>query len=130
MKTKLDMAHEYAMKHAGNSNSTLTTVNLQVEYAWSYADAMQAEADKREIKGVPEALQQEFINGVEQPRYAPSVSDWQPDWSKAPEGATEWRMLYAGVFKWIIPIPFGEAVVDAPSFNYTGNWQDSLRKRP
>ena len=46
MKTKLEMAHEYAMKH-GDAETVGSRQNM-VKYAWDYADAMQAEADKRE----------------------------------------------------------------------------------
>ena len=45
MKTKLEMAHEWAMKH-GNAETVGSRQNM-VKYAWEYADAMQAEADKR-----------------------------------------------------------------------------------
>lgn len=68
MKTKLEMAHEYLLRFSGTT----------VADAWAYADAMQAEADKRENKTRPEvlmAVQQTFINGIEQPRYAPSIGD-------------------------------------------------------
>ena len=74
MKTKLEMAHEWMMKHDDGSMS----VEVVVFKAWQYADAMQAEADKRENKTRPEVLmvvQQTFINGIEQPRYATSMGD-------------------------------------------------------
>ena len=43
---KLEMAHEYFMKH-GRNNSWMES---DVIDAWKYADAMQAEADKRVVK--------------------------------------------------------------------------------
>lgn len=49
---KLQMAHEWYMKHAYQ-----TTHEKALTKAWQYADAMQAEADKRTVKGVPEAIQ-------------------------------------------------------------------------
>ena len=52
---KLTMAHEYAMKHLENSEGKITMHSLCL-FAWQYADAMQAEADKRKEKGVPEAI--------------------------------------------------------------------------
>ena len=76
MNTKLEMAHEWAMKH-GDAETVGSRQNM-VKYAWDYADAMQAEADKRENKTRPEvlmAVQQTFINGIEQPRYATSMGD-------------------------------------------------------
>ena len=47
---KLDMAHEYAMKCIGNPNVSVKTNNEIIAFAWQYADAMQAEADKRVFK--------------------------------------------------------------------------------
>ena len=79
---KLQMAHDYAieMLKRGDPERSIAFD------AWTQADAMQAEADKR--KPIPKlpALQQTFIDGVEQPRYAPSCDEWQPDWSDAPMG--------------------------------------------
>ena len=49
---KLQMAHEYFMKH-GRNNSWMES---DVIDAWKYADAMQAEADKREPSGFPNVL--------------------------------------------------------------------------
>ena len=46
MKTKLEMAHEWAMKH-GDAETVGSRQNM-IKYAWDYADAMQAEANKRE----------------------------------------------------------------------------------
>ena len=141
MKTKLDMAHEYAMeclRHMNQMKLNCCEKKLSAE-SWKYADAMQAESDKREEeKALRDAESHknfmDMLNQKEQNYHDELVSigleGWQPDWSQAPEGAMEWRMLYADVFKWIIPIQFGEVVVDAPSFGYQGNWKDSLRKRP
>jgi len=42
------MAHDWAMKH-GKSDTIGDRLNM-VRYAWGYADAMQAEADKRAVK--------------------------------------------------------------------------------
>ena len=46
MKTKLEMAHEWAMKIIEGNVRAANTSDL-IERAWQYADAMQAEADKR-----------------------------------------------------------------------------------
>ena len=46
MKTKLEMAHEYAMKHIQEGWDI--NYDVLVVDAWQYADAMQAEAVKRE----------------------------------------------------------------------------------
>ena len=44
MKTKMELAHDWMMKHDDGSMS----VEVVVFKAWQYADAMQAEADRRE----------------------------------------------------------------------------------
>ena len=111
------------------------------EDAWVMADAMQAEADKRKSKPELPSLQQTFIDGVEQPRYAPSCDEWQPDWSQAPEWVSYWLKTSGISFAWVDRLPRISNLSDcwnlecmkkrsAPSFNYQGNWQDSLRKRP
>ncbi len=45
---KAKMAHEWAMKH-GKVDSNYNRENT-VQLAWDYADAMQAEADKRVVE--------------------------------------------------------------------------------
>ena len=46
---KLEMAHKCAMKLVGNPTTPLKTMEAIVDVSWKYADAMQAEADKREV---------------------------------------------------------------------------------
>ena len=128
---KLQMAHEYFMKH-GRNNSWMES---DVIDAWKYADAMQAEADKREPSGFPNVLR-----GACGEIVAVRVDDkeWQPDWSQAPEWADWWAIDKDLVSFWHEDKPKFDEVefyqcgvfCDAPSFNYQGNWQDSLRKRP
>ena len=74
MKTKLEMAHDWMMKHDDGSMS----VEVVVFKAWAYADAMQAEANKREPSGFPKVLR-----GACGEIFAVKVDDkeWQPDWS-------------------------------------------------
>ena len=119
---KLTMAHEYALKQM-ESLSENSTMQSLVSVAWQYADAMQAEADKRVNKERPEALTEE----------------WQPDWSQAPEWANWWAMdkdHTANFFRGKPEITngngwdFGGVMQSNNSHNYQGNWQDSLRKRP
>ena len=123
------MAHDY-LKVLLTQN-TSRTVGEDVETAYALADAMQAEADKRKPTPKLPALQQTFIDGVEQPRYAPSCDEWQPDWSQAPDNALTWAINSDGYASWAL-YKDGHyfSTVQAPSFNYQGNWQDSLRKRP
>ena len=140
---KLQMAHEMALAIQGTK--LIHDMELVSDMAWKYADAMQAEADKR--KPIPKlpALQQTFIDGVEQPRYAPSCDEWQPDWSQAPDDKiTHWTMEKDKRYSWWIGEPKKDSqnhyesienancsfYGDAPPFDYQGNWQDSLRKRP
>lgn len=83
---KLTMAHEYALKMLENLNPMQMekpTRDGIVYECFELAEAMQAEADKRKSKPELPSLQQTFIDGVEQPRYAPPCDEWQPDWSQA-----------------------------------------------
>ena len=140
MKTKLEMAHEWAMKH-GNAETVGSRQNM-VKYAWAYADAMQAEADKRKPSGFPNVLRGACGEVV-----AVKVDDkeWQPDWSQAPEWANWWCLSVKHGAMWFSREPIctkstwvmvndvkfcATSFDEAPSFNYQGNWQDSLRKRP
>lgn len=77
------------------------------------------------------------------------LKEWQPDWSQAPDSAMYWAMDgFSKKANWYIDKPYldddsevesewnidlktnTETYMCAPSFNYQGNWQDSLRKRP
>ena len=60
---KLKMAHQMACAMMASNDGY--TIGGAIECAWEYADAMQAEADKRN-----------YVGGGE----------WQPDWSQAPDG--------------------------------------------
>ena len=121
---KAKMAHDWAMKY-GKVDSNYNRENT-VQLAWDYADAMQAEADKRVVK-----LPDVFFD-------ANKNEEWQPDWSQAPEWADWWAIDRDLVSFWHEDKPKFDEVefyqcgvfCDAPSFGYHGNWQDSLRKRP
>ena len=150
---KLTMPHEYAMKCIGNPNVSAKTNNEIIAFAWAYADLMQDEADKREV-GISELMKDHVhdyiygrvcacgaLNGAEK--------EWQPDWGQAPSWANWWAMDgFVKNANWYIDKPYldddseiesewnidlktGSATyIKAPLFNYQGNWQDSLRKRP
>lgn len=128
---KLKLAHDWAMKSFLNHG--FKDEAERAVHAWKYADAMQAEADKRECKERPEVLKEE----------------WHPDWSKAPEWANWWAMDgFSEKANWYIDKPYldddsevesewnidlrasAKTYIHAPSFGYQGNWKDSLRKRP
>ena len=133
---KLQMAHEYAMEHVQEGFDI--NYDVLVVEAWQYADAMQSEADKREPSGFPNVLR-----GACGEIVAVKVDDkeWQPDWSQAPADATYWTMRQDGKCLWWKGKPLfdGSCFYDAvgichtvgytPSFGYTGDWRESLRKR-
>ena len=143
MKTKLEMAHEWAMKH-GNAETVGSRQNM-VKHAWDYADAMQAEADKRnkaEAEQKRKAIREMFnadntflekegqhfddVADIQKP-YS-SSEEWQPDWSQAPEcDVVAWDINKHGQGRWIAS---DNGYYLAPSFGYTGDWRNSLRKRP
>lgn len=82
------MAHDYAMKCIGNPNVSAKTNNEIIAFAWQYADAMQAEADKREVS-IAELLKDEisgfFIN-IETNDVIYSESDIiSHDWRRIPD---------------------------------------------
>ena len=97
--------------------------------AWDYADAMQAESDKRVVK-LPDVFFDTDPN-----------EEWQHDWSQAPAWAN-YIAVYsdycnAGYFekepKIISGYTWGGTdgkSLLTPIPVYTGNWQESLRKRP
>ena len=75
---KAKMAHDYAieMLKRGDPERSIAFD------AWTLADTMQAEADKREPSGFPNVLR-----GACGEIVAVKVDDkeWQPDWSQAPD---------------------------------------------
>lgn len=120
------MAHEMALSM--QSAEPITDMNLVAALCYQYADAMQAEADKRKPKGLPEVL-------------------FEPDWSVAPDWASWWAVDMNGDSHWYSFEPVknleinewtlqnnGEGadnVFDADSSSiYKVDWKDSLRKRP
>ena len=132
MKTKLEMAHEYLLRFSGTT----------VADAWQYADAMQAEADKREKQN-----KDEFCANLADPMKKVREQEWKPDWSQAPDSLVKYFAVDEnGRGGWFISKPtlcsdhwywsdFEERVDNdhydyAPSFGYTGDWRNSLRKRP
>lgn len=132
MKTKLKMAHEYAIALI-NSDCEMQFDKF-IRLCWNYADAMQAEADKRE-------------NGEQSKHVFEAIDEWQPDWSQAPEWANWWAMDADRKSHWLSKEPYlndsvgewilrnnGEGLdnIFLPSldYGYTGDWRESLRKRP
>ena len=119
---KAKMAHDYAieMLKRGDPERSIAFD------AWTLADAMQAEADKREKKEQSEHVFE-------------AIEEWQPDWSQAPDSAMYWAMDGCGQCNWYEREPevcgsqwdFGSVIEQSDTgYDYQGNWQDSLRKRP
>ena len=150
MKTKLEMAHEYAIALI-NSDCEMQFDKF-IQLCWNYADAMQAEADKREKEEAAQRRKEirEILNApntfVEREgQHFDDVEEWQPDWSQAPDWANWWAMDENKNTRWIyseLEQPYTSDIflrwcavgkfdsADAPSFGYTGDWRNSLRKRP
>lgn len=146
MKTKLEMAHEWYMMQTRRNGCAL------VADAWKYADAMQAAADKRGEEEM-DKRSDELRNILKLSKFKPlelqpDSKEWQPDWSQAPDWANWWvatanqsGKITGGWFYENEP-EFGLSggpstyhsvgcrVVLTDSFGYTGNWRNSLRKRP
>ena len=126
MKTKLEMAHEWAMKIIEGNVRAADASDL-IDRAWQYADAMQAEADKREKE-----KQSEYV--------FEAIDGWQPDWSQAPEWANFLVMSFKGTSYWHSSEPrhSGAGWVDGghcalahlDCYCTLGDWRESLRKRP
>ena len=163
------MAHDYLRDIV--SNWEYDDSFNPVAEAWAYADAMQAEDDKRskaeaeqKRKAVREMLnadntflekEGQHFDDVANQKRTPKVSrfersdavkevlsraenmgiikpkankEWQPDWSQAPESdVVAWDINKHGQARWIAN---DNGYYLAPSFNYQGDWRNSLRKRP
>lgn len=142
MKTRLELAHEWYMKHSRG----VLHINSDIVDAWQYADAMLAENEKREQEEGKKkrAEMRELLNAnntfVEKEGQHFDDVEWQPDWSQAPDWANWWLITSRGSPAWVDSEPVVSNLYDgwllsgrrylAPSFGYTGDWRDSLRKRP
>ena len=148
MKTNREMAHEYAIARLSSGVGFMTSEIVMD--SWDYVDKMQAEEDEREEeKALRDAESHktfmDMLNQKEQNHHDELVSigleDWQPDWSQAPEWANYWY-TDGSIAMWsshdpksydpfdIKRCPFGLTVDTAPTFNYQGDWIESLRVRP
>ena len=149
MKTKLEMAHDYLRDIV--SNWEYGDSFDPVAEAWKYADAMQAEAEKREKeeaaqrrKEIREMLNAPNTFAEREGQHFDDVEEWQPDWSQAPDWANWWSVDENGTAnfsgkkpnikgkQWVYYSAASESPchIQAPSFGYTGDWRNSLRKRP
>ena len=71
--------------------------------------------------------QQKKINSSPN-KFCEEYKEWQPDWSKAPEEAMYWKLSNWGQYMWLDKDM--KHISFTPSFHYSGDWQNSLRKRP
>lgn len=151
---KLQMAHEWALVFTQHNKDLSVAAKTVSAWAFDYADAMQAEADKRN-KAESEQKRKEIREILNAPntfiesegQHFDDVEEWQPDWSQAPDNLVQYFAVdESGRGGWFINKPKlcsdhwywsnwserdGNDNYDhAPSFGYQGNWQDSLRKRP
>ena len=146
---KAKMAHEWAIARLASGAGFMTSEI--VEDSWKYADLMQAEADKREKEEAAQKRKEirEILNApntfVEREGQHFDDVEWQPDWSQAPDWANWWCLSVMHGAMWLSREPIctkatwamlndvrfcASSFDDAPSFNYQGNWKESLRKRP
>ena len=145
MKTKLEMAHEYAIALI-NSDCEMQFDKF-IRLCWDYADAMQAEADKRnkaeaeqKRKAIREMINADNTFLEKEGQHFDDVEEWQPDWSQAPSGY-DWFVVGGrsgkGFFCLVEPSIVkdhywfvGEDCLSVDKHNYQGDWRNSLRKRP
>lgn len=125
MKTKLEMAHEYAkimLDAMVNKNIDLGSYDEIAHDAFLLADAIEAEETKRE-NSVSQELSQE---------------EWQPDWSQSPKWANWWAMdangdcyYYEDKPKMLLVtwMPTDTNNIFPSQSNYQGDWENSLRER-
>lgn len=132
---KMKLAHEYALVRLTCSNPK--TLDEIISLSWYYADAMQAEAEKREQQE-QNKLKQDQQNHHDE-LVSIGLEEWQPDWSQAPDNAKYWAMDGCGQCNWYAIKPevcgnhwdFGRVIEQAHTgYCYKGSWQDSLRERP
>ena len=158
MKSKIDMAHDYAMALVLSPDfDDDMSLSAFVKHVWKYADKMQAEEDKRKVGGVPDALLTKDENGNCTHFHTTFgrgecfdcgknlKEEWQPDWSQAPKHMNYFFMNKDGSKYWTVNKPDnpnltehvinffecgGDCYSYASSQDYKGDWKDSLRKRP
>lgn len=156
---KLELAQEYAIEMAKQGISLRSCKEL----GWKYADAMEAEYNKRkQAESEQNAKQSKILfeqltknkdgscahfhttlNKTECFDCGSKLQDeFQVDWSVAPEWAKYWHYNSYHSAYWVDSKPenrgdtawsfdfLNKRAAEAPSFNYQGDWKDSLRKRP
>ena len=117
---KLKLAHDWAMKHG----STLT--HKTVIDAWAYADAMQAEAEKRSKAEAAQKRKEmrEMLNDANtfiehEGQHFDDVNECEVDWRVAPDDATHYVIFADGLAYWYKSEKL-ECFDIAPSFGIVG----------
>lgn len=141
---KLKLAHDYAIALI-NSDCEMQFDKF-IQLCWNYADAMQAEADKRNKAEAEQKRKEirEILNDANtfierEGQHFDDVEEWQPDWGQAPNNAKYWAMDKDGSANFFKNKPeitngngwdFGGVMQSNNNHSYQGNWKDSLRERP
>ena len=134
---KLQMAHEWALVFTQHNKDLSVAAKTVSAWAFDYADAMQAEAEKRNKAEAEQKRKEvrEMLNAVNtfverEGQHFDDVEEWQPDWSQAPEWARYWAVREGSdTALWCINKP---TVTDdcflshggcspAPTFGFTGS---------
>lgn len=117
---KMKLAHEWAMKH-GSAMTHKTVID-----AWAYADAMQAEADKRnkaeaeqKRKEMREMLNADNTFIEREGQHFDDVEGREVDWRVAPKDATHYVIFADGLSYWYKAEKL-ECFDIAPSFGIVG----------
>ena len=107
---KLTLAHDYFMKLVNSNEYGNVDDEELIGWSWEYADAMFAEAEKREKDDAAKkrAEIREMLNSnstfIEREGQHFDDVNWQPDWLLAPEWAKWWAMDKDGDVQ--VPAPF------------------------
>lgn len=142
---KLQMAHEYAMVLI-KENRVQGDIDKAISIGWAYAEKMQAEADKQEKEEAKNKRDEmrKLLNAdntfIEKEGQHFDDVNFEIDWSQAPDGY-DWFCVGSetnnGYFCNIEPKQFkdkywfvGEDSIEIINHGYTGDWRNSLRKRP
>ena len=120
---KLTLAHSYMVEYVKSNGLEVT--DLEVRCAFDIAEAMLEENEKRTDKTRPAVL-----------------DEFQVDWSQAPHDAKYYAIDENMNAHWYRAKPIISQLFDdqwigggyeqnmkAPSFDYQGNWKNSLRGR-
>lgn len=150
---KLKLAHDWALVFMQHNKDLSVAAKTVSAWAFDYADAMQAEAEKRNKAEAEQKRKEirEILNDANtfierEGQHFDDVEEWQPDWSQAPEWATHFfcerddddRLNgYFAEDKRGISINsdisgfdgYGR-VCSCETFGYQGDWKESLRRRP